>query len=126
MSSNYQDLRVWQEAMTLAERVFSTTDSFPKREWYGLAQQLRRAAVSVPSNIAEGKGRHSDRDFLRFLYTARASLFEVETQTALALRLEFMKEDQASDVLASVSTVARSLAGLINPPGAPVEEEARL
>ena len=114
MSSNYQDLRVWQDSMALAEQVYRMTEKFPKREWYGLTQQVRRAVVSVASNIAEGKGRCSDRDFLRFLFTARGSLFEVETQLALARRLQYLQGIDAQAVLQSVSGVARSLAGLIN------------
>jgi four helix bundle protein len=114
MSSNYQDLRVWQDSMSLAEQVYRITEDFPKREWYGLTQQVRRAAVSVASNIAEGKGRRSERDFLRFLFTARGSLFEVETQVALALRLRYLSGTNAQAVQGSISGVARSLTGLIN------------
>ena len=75
MSSSFKDLRVWQEAMNLAVSVYRATSKFPKHELYGLSQQLRRAAVSIPSNIAEGKGRRSDREFRNFLMHARGSLF---------------------------------------------------
>ena len=115
MSSNYQDLHVWQQSMELAEQIYMVTENFPKREWYGLTQQVRRAVISVASNIAEGKGRRSDRDFLRFLFTARGSLFEVETQIALAERLRYLESHEAAlAVKERISLVARSLTGLIN------------
>ncbi|HEX6805568.1 MAG TPA: four helix bundle protein [Terriglobales bacterium] len=82
MSGTFKDLKSWQKA-------FNLTCTFPKQETYGLSSQLRRAAVSVVSNIAEGKGRTSDKDLLRFLGNARGSLFEVETQMALAERLGY-------------------------------------
>ena len=74
-NSSFTDLRVWQEAVDLATEVYGLTATFPKSEIYSLAQQMRRAAVSVPSNIAEGKGRGSPRDFRQFLYQARGSLW---------------------------------------------------
>jgi four helix bundle protein len=114
MGSNYQDLHVGQESMDLAEQIYRVTDKFPKREWYGLTQQVRRAAISVASNIAEGKGRSTDRDFLRFLFTARGSLFEVETQVKLAERLQFLGDAEAEPILTSISAIARKLTGLIN------------
>jgi hypothetical protein len=70
-NSTFQDLRVWQEAMDLTEEIYRATIDFPKHELYGLTSQMRRAAVSVPSNIAEGKGHHSDPEFVRFLFHAR-------------------------------------------------------
>lgn len=81
MSASFRELRVWQQAMELALSVYEGTATFPKQELYGLAQQMRRAAVSVPSNIAEGKGHRSDKEFQRFLYHARGSLMELETQS---------------------------------------------
>jgi four helix bundle protein len=80
MPATFKDLRVWQEAMKLAIDVYRSTTKFPKYELYGLSQQLRRAAVSVPSNIAEGKGHRSDREFGQFLLHARGSMLEVQTQ----------------------------------------------
>src|ERR1700751_4412430 len=76
MSSSFKDLRVWQEAMRFTVEIYRATDRFPKHELYGLGQQLRRAAVSVPSNIAEGKGHRSNREFAHFLLHARGSLLE--------------------------------------------------
>jgi len=94
-NKRYKDLQVWQEAMTLAELVYAKLAGFPRVELYGLADQLRRAVTSIPSNIAEGSGRDSDRDFLRFLVIARGSLFEVDTQLTLAERFHYMEYDQA-------------------------------
>src|SRR5947207_12284723 len=80
MSESYRDLIAWQKAMALATRVYEVTDSFPRREMYGLTRQVRDASVSVPSNIAEGKGRQTKKDYVQFLFRARGSLHETETQ----------------------------------------------
>jgi len=114
MSSSYRDLRVWQQAMDLATQVYRLTDTFPKHELYGLTGQIRRAAISVPSNIAEGKGRRTDRDFSSFLFRARGSLLELETQISLAQRLEYLKEADAAAALKQTAAVGSSLTGLIN------------
>jgi four helix bundle protein len=87
MSGTYRDLKVWQTAMDLVGAVYRLTREFPKEETYGLTIQLRRAAVSIASNIAEGKGRSSDKELLHFLSNAKGSLFEVETQIMIADRL---------------------------------------
>lgn len=100
--------------MALAAVVYRTTDKFPKHELYGLVSQLRRAAVSVASNIAEGKGHRSDREFLHFLYYARGSLFELETQILLSQQLQYISEAETADVKQLITPVAKSLTGLIN------------
>jgi len=100
--------------MTLAREIYRCTESLPKHELYGLTSQVRRAAVSVASNIAEGKGRRSDREFLHFLFQARGSLFELETQLLLAKQLEYISAADSAALLESVAVVARSLTGLIN------------
>lgn len=114
MSASFRDLRVWQQAMELALEIYAGTTNFPKQEIYGLVQQMRRAAVSVPSNIAEGKGHSSDKDFRRFLFHARGSLMELETQILLAARLQYLSDEQARSLQNSATQVARSLAGLLN------------
>ena len=114
MSSSYQDLRVWQQAMALAAHVYRSTEKFPKHELYGLVSQTRRAAVSVASNIAEGKGHRSNREFLHFLYHARGSLFELETQILLAHQLQYISEEEKTEVQQLITPAARSLTGLIN------------
>ncbi|EKF73814.1 hypothetical protein A11A3_11413 [Alcanivorax hongdengensis A-11-3] len=92
MSRKYQRLNVWQDAMELAEKVYLITRNFPDEERYGLSQQMRRASVSIASNIAEGSGRGTDKDFVRFLHMARGSLQELETQLFLSSRLAFHEE----------------------------------
>ena len=100
--------------MDFAEEVYRATSEFPKHELYGLVSQMRRAAVSVPSNIAEGKGRHSDPDFVRFLLHARGSLLELQTQVLIARRLQYLSEQEASELCRRSEGVGRSLNALIN------------
>jgi four helix bundle protein len=92
-SSGYRDLLVWQEAMKLAVMVYHVTSGFPREEMYGLTTQVRKAAASIPSNIAEGAARNSPREFHHFLGISAGSLAEVETQLELASRLEYAKLD---------------------------------
>ena len=113
-TSSFRDLRVWQEAMKLTTSVYRCTSSFPKHELYGLSQQIRRAAVSVPSNIAEGKGHRSDRDFVRFLLHARGSLLELQTQLLIAQELGYLSTADATQLLNVAENVGRALSGLIN------------
>ena len=94
MARTYRELLVWQKAKTLATRIYRATEPFPKPETYGLTSQIRRAAVSVPSNIAEGQGRLTVGEFLHFLGQARGSLLELDTQLAIALDLVYLKSDQ--------------------------------
>jgi four helix bundle protein len=97
-NSTFHDLRVWQEAMNLTEEIYRATTQFPKHELYGLSSQMRRAAVSVPSNIAEGKGHRTDPDFVRFLFHARGSLLELETQILIARRLQYLPEERTGEL----------------------------
>src|ERR1700756_6015702 len=90
MSTAFADLRVWQRAMDLAFEVYQSTRAFPREETYGLTSQMRRAAVSIPSNIAEGKGRYSRQELLQFLFHARGSLLELRTQITIARELEYL------------------------------------
>ena len=113
-ASSFRDLRVWQEAMKLTTEVYKGTADFPRHELYGLSQQIRRAAVSVPSNIAEGKGHRSDREFVRFLLHARGSLLELQTQLLIAEELEYLRKDEGLRLLAMAEGVGRALSGLIN------------
>lgn len=124
MSSSFQDLRVWQDSMKVVAEIYRVTASFPKSEWSGLISQMRRAAISVPSNIAEGKGLRTNKEFLKFLYTARGSLMELQTQVMIARELRYLPEERAGDLLDHCTNVGRSLAGLINAIAAPVMEPA--
>ncbi|MBV8053069.1 MAG: four helix bundle protein [Acidobacteriaceae bacterium] len=112
-ASSFKDLRVWQEAMELTVEVYKKTAAFPKHELYGLTQQMRRAAVSVPSNIAEGKGHYSDKEFSRFLFHARGSLLELQTQLSIAQELQYLSESDAKRLIATAEGVGRALSGLI-------------
>nr|WP_184254497.1 four helix bundle protein [Granulicella mallensis] len=110
---HFRDLITWQKAMTLAKKVYTLTAVFPDSERYGLISQMRRAAVSVPSNIAEGHGRLTDRSFRLFLAQARGSLFELETQLELAIDLKFCVREVAAALLADCNEVARIINGLL-------------
>ena len=90
LKKSYRDLKVWQKAIALTKTTYQITEDFPKREHYGLAQQMRRAAVSVASNIAEGAARQSDRDYAHFLVMARGSLAELTTQSIIAAENGFI------------------------------------
>jgi four helix bundle protein len=114
MANSYKELRVWKRSVDLALAVYRHTENFPKHELYGLTSQLRRAAVSVPSNIAEGKGRSSDKELILFLHHSRGSLLEIETQLFIARELAYLEEPQAKDLLAEVESVAKALNALIN------------
>jgi four helix bundle protein len=101
----------------VAVSVYRVTSKFPKHELYGLSQQLRRAAVSIPSNIAEGKGHRSDREFRNFLLHARGSLLEVQTQLMIAQELQYISQEEGNQLLASSDGIGRCLNGLINSVG---------
>jgi four helix bundle protein len=94
MARSYRELLVWQKAKALAVQVYQATEQFPKAETYGLTSQIRRAAVSVASNIAEGQGRLTSGEFLHFLGQARGSLLDFDTQLAIALDLNYLKADR--------------------------------
>ncbi len=113
MGKSYRDLVAWQKAMDLVTAVYRITASFPREEIYGLTSQLRRAAVSVPSNIAEGQGRRGLAEFRHFLRQASGSLMELETQVLIAERLCYMPPDEASELLQSAAEVGKILNGLI-------------
>ena len=91
---SHKDLKVWQESMTLVINIYKLSEDFPKHEIYGLSSQIRRAAVSIPSNIAEGAGRKGENEFIRFLYIALGSLSEVETQLEISERLNYIKDTE--------------------------------
>lgn len=114
MSGTYRDLIVWQKAMELVYVVYEATQSFPKHELYGLVSQMRRAAVSIPSNVAEGKGRSSDRDFLLFLQHSRGSLHELETQILIAEHLGYVDAIKAAKLQDLAREVGRLLMGLMS------------
>ena len=111
---NYTDLIAWQKAMDLTEAVYELSARFPREEMYGLTAQVRRAAVSVPSNIAEGQGRWTTGEFIQFLGVAHGSLCEMETQVRLAVRLKFVAPTDADPILGLATEVGRIIYGLKN------------
>ena len=110
----FERLEVWQQAMALAEAIYKATNSFPAHERFGLISQLQRAATSVPINIAEGKGRYHRKEFLQFLYNARGSLYETVTLLKLALKFQYLNEQQYQKLIEQIQTVMSKLSGLIN------------
>jgi four helix bundle protein len=108
---DHKDLDVWKKGIDLVADIYKATDSFPKSEIYGLTNQIRRAAVSVPSNISEGAARNSDKEFIQFLHIALGSLSETETQIIIAARLNYMENEK--DLLLEIQTLRKMVTGLI-------------
>ena len=113
MSGTYEDLKVWQSGMKFVFEIYDATQKFPRDEIYGLTNQLRRASVSIASNIAEGKGRSSDKELLQFLNRARGSLYEVQTQLKIAQHLAYLDEAQSGRLISQANEIGRLLNGLI-------------
>jgi len=111
---SYRQLIVWQKVMDFVAEVYRVTRTFPKEEMYGVTSQLRRAAVSIPSNIAEGQGRQTTGEFRQFLGHARGSLLETETQILLSERLEYLDHKTTEMLLGQAAEVGRILNGLMN------------
>jgi four helix bundle protein len=114
MAQHYKDLIAWQKAMDLVAAIYGLTDKFPRREVYSLTDQIRRASVSVPSNIAEGQAHFNPREFLHFLRHARGSLAELETQLLIAQRLKYCDPADITPVLQQIDELSRILSGLVN------------
>jgi four helix bundle protein len=108
----FEKLGVWQKAVGFADRVYAVTREFPDAERFGLTSQMRRAAVSISSNVAEGSGRMSDKDFAHFVEVAYGSLMEVVSQSQLALNQEFLKQSARDEIYARAEELARMLSGL--------------
>ncbi|MDO8670869.1 MAG: four helix bundle protein [Dehalococcoidia bacterium] len=112
--NSFRDLRVWQVSMDMVGAVYTLTRSFPREELYGLAGQMRRAAVSIPSNIAEGHTREHSKEYLNYLSMAQASLAELETQIEIASRLNYVSQAVLAQSLAQVAGLRRQLFALRN------------
>ena len=108
----YEDLTVWQKAMSLAVEVYKIIKLLPREEIYALADQMKRAAVSIPSNIAEGQERNSTKDFAKFLYIAKGSKAELETQLMLCVRLEYLTQSQTEVAQGLLSEIGKMLNAL--------------
>jgi len=113
MLKNYKELKVWQKSYSLCLDIYRLTRVFPKEERYGLTSQIRRSAVSVPSNIAEGYGRKTTADYIRLLYIAYGSVCELETQILLSGDLNYIKVEKLEEIKGNISEVERMLKALI-------------
>lgn len=110
--NKFKELLVWQKAMDLVEQIYMLTADFPKEEKFGLQSQIRRCAVSIPSNIAEGAGRNSKNEFRHFLSIALGSSYELETQLSLALRFNYFIKDKLEDISNKLDQVQKMIVGL--------------
>ncbi len=118
MINSYRDLLVWQKSMQLVTQVYQSTQLLPKEELYGLTAQIRRCAVSVPGNIAEGYGRNSTNDYLHFLQIACGSLYELQTQLELCLNLAFFSKDHFENIYNQTQEIEKMLVSLVKKVGA--------
>ncbi len=110
---NYKELKVWQKSRELVKFIYKLTQKFPKEEIYSLTSQIRRAAVSIPSNIAEGAGHFSNKEFSRFLVIAYSSSCELDTQLILSYDLEFINNDDLKNSASLIDEIQKMLSGLI-------------
>lgn len=113
-SSDYRDLKVWQKGMEMVLAVYKIAATLPDEEKFGLANQMKRAAVSVPSNIAEGHGRNSNKEFIKFLYISRGSLLELETQIEICFRLGFITSAVKDSLIEYFAQISKMINALID------------
>ncbi|WP_426484216.1 four helix bundle protein [Flavobacterium sp. 2] len=111
--SHFRKILVWQKSMSLVTKIYKATRTFPKEEMFGLTSQIRRSSVSIPSNIAEGSGRESSKDFLRFLYISLGSIFEMQTQLEIAKNIIYINEEEFNLLYEDSREIERMLASLI-------------
>jgi four helix bundle protein len=111
---NFRELKVWQEAMEITKRTYKLTRTFPSSEIYGLTSQINRAAVSIPSNIAEGSGRNGNKEFVQFLSISMGSCFEVETQLTLALEFSYLQKDDYDRLILDLNKLEKMINSLIS------------
>ena len=113
-TSDYKELQVWQKAMDLVVEIYKISKLLPKEETYGISDQIRRAAVSIPSNIAEGESRNSAKEFIQFLSIARGSLAELETQLLICIKVNMLSEDNITEAQNITTEVGKMIKGLMN------------
>ena len=111
---DYKDLKVWQKGIEITDKIYSITDRFPKSELYGLTAQMRKASVSIPSNIAEGFARHHSKEYRQFLYISLGSCAELDTQLIIANRRNFIAKEKLDELAEDINHESRMLASLIN------------
>ena len=109
----HKDLIVWKKGIELVKNIYRITDSFPKSEQFGLTSQMRRCAISIPSNIAEGCGRNSDKELINFLYIALGSSSELETQLIISVELDFLEEEKATECINQLNEIIKMTTSLI-------------
>ena len=109
----HKDLTVWKKGIELVKAIYLITELFPYSEQFGLTSQMRRCAVSIPSNIAEGCGRNSDKELIHFLYIALGSSAELETQIIISVELDFLKNEKATEILSLLNAIIRMITSLI-------------
>ncbi len=114
--NDYRDLKIWQKGIELAKSIYSLTQNsgFPAEEKFGIISQMRRAAVSVPSNIAEGQARNSTKDFIRFLYIGKGSLAELDTQLIIACELKYIKINEFNELTSKIDELQRMIFSLVS------------
>ena len=113
-TSDYKELQVWQKAMDLVVEIYKISKLLPKEEVYGISDQLRRSAVSIPSNIAEGQSRNSAKEFIQFLSIARGSLAELETQLLICIKVNMLSEDNITEAQNIITEIGKMIKGLMN------------
>lgn len=111
--SHFRKILVWQKSIFLVTKIYKATSNFPKEEMFGLTSQIRRSSVSIPSNIAEGAGRESTKDFLRFLYISMGSIFEMQTQLEIAKNITYIKEEEFNNLYEDSREIERMLVSFI-------------
>ncbi len=114
MAHNFKELKVWKDSMAFAKAIFVVTQSFPSEEKFGLVTQMRRCAISTPSNIAEGSGRTTDKEFARFLDIALGSAYELETQILLSFEFGYITQEKSQELTEFLNSIQRMLAGFKN------------
>ena len=110
----HKDLLVWKKSIDLVEQIYKFTKQFPKEELYGITNQMRRCAVSIPANIAEGSGRKNKAEFIQFLHIALGSASELETHLIISQRLEFLSSNSYDEIMNALNEIIKMICGLIN------------
>jgi len=109
----YRDLDIWKKSIELVKDIYRLTEKFPKQEMYGLVSQMRRAAISIPSNVAEGFRRHHNREYIQFMYMSLGSCAELETQVTIAKELKYLQKETEAILLESLDHICRMISNLI-------------
>jgi four helix bundle protein len=112
--SNFRNLLIWQKSMSLTTKIYNSTKNFPKEEIFGLTSQIRRSSISIPSNIAEGFGRDSNKEYLRFLNISIGSLFEMQTQLEIAKNIQYLNDEEFNNLYDDSREIERMLVSFVS------------